>query len=441
LFRSCGSYRDASQPDHALVFESGEARGEKAVRKVLDVRGVNADIIAGQTLPAAAAILLPEDLHCAAQEAAPEGERSLTPKLEEPLETSPAHGRGKVVVHERRGGVGPAGIREGVDGGEVHFTAEADGCLEIGLLFGWEAGDYVCRYRNVRNMVVDKGHCAAVLVHGITAAHAPEHRIRPALEGKVEVRAETAVFPEVKQRGRNVLRLKGREADARDGGAFEKAFEQTPRALIALSCVPPVIAELCAGQNDFLDSVCLAGADFRHDAVDRNARLAAARVGDDAESAELVAAFLDLDKGPRAEVAANEIRTARRRVAPVAEAFKEAVRYFRFGGVRKDRVRPSLFGNVSGRGLGVAACENDVGIGRKAAGHTHEMPGLAVGDVGDRARVDYESRSAGDGSIDYADAISGEAAGDDFRISLIQLAAEGEDRNGRHLFARHHQPS
>jgi len=116
----------------------------------------------------------------------------------------------------------------------------------------------------------------------------------------VEVRAETAVFPEVKQRGRNVLRLKGREADARDGGAFEKGLEQTPRALLALPCVAAVVAELSARQDQFLDTVGLAGADFRHNAVDRNARLAAARVGDYAEGAEFIATFLDLDKGARA---------------------------------------------------------------------------------------------------------------------------------------------
>src|SRR5439155_20592107 len=147
------------------------------------------------TLPAAASILLPEDLHRAVKEAAPEGERSLATKLEEPLETSAAHGRGQVGAHERSGGVRPARIREGVDGGETRFTAEADGRLEIELRFSGEARDHVRSNRNVRDMLADQGHGAAVVVGRLAAAAGAVHGIGAAWDGKVEVRAETAVFP------------------------------------------------------------------------------------------------------------------------------------------------------------------------------------------------------------------------------------------------------
>ena len=101
----------------------------------------------------------------------------------------------------------------------------------------------------------------------------------------MEVGAETVVFPEVEQRRRNILSLEGRKADARHGSVFEKSFEQAAGTLLPLSGVASVVAELSASQDDFLDALCLAGAHLRHDAVDGNASLAAARVRDDAESA------------------------------------------------------------------------------------------------------------------------------------------------------------
>src|SRR2546428_12855157 len=113
-----------------------------AVRTVALVRRVTADIVAGQTLPAAAPIVLPEDLHRAVKEAAPEGERSVTAELQEPLETSAAHGRGQVGAHERSGGVRPARIRGGGDGGGTRFTAEADGRPENEPRFSGGAGGH-----------------------------------------------------------------------------------------------------------------------------------------------------------------------------------------------------------------------------------------------------------------------------------------------------------
>ena len=74
---------------------------------------------------------------------------------------------------------------------------------------------------------------AAVLVRSVAAAHPFEDGVRAALERQVEVRAESRVVPETEECGRDVLRLQGGEADARDGRAFEERFEEASRALLA----------------------------------------------------------------------------------------------------------------------------------------------------------------------------------------------------------------
>src|SRR5206468_10313432 len=132
-FRSCCSYRGGRKADQAIVFESGQARGEKRVRKVAVVRGVDANIVPGQAPPGAAALVLPEDVHRAAEEAPAEGERSLTASLKQPLEAGTAHLRRQVARHERSSSVRPPGIGEGVDGRKTDLPAGADGRLEVGV--------------------------------------------------------------------------------------------------------------------------------------------------------------------------------------------------------------------------------------------------------------------------------------------------------------------
>ena len=222
---------------------------------------------------------------------------------------------------------------------------------------------------------------------------------------------------------------------------LEKGFKEATRAFFALSGIAAVVSELSAGQDDFLNTVCLAGAYRCHHVVDRNAGLAAARIRDNAEGAQLVAALLDLDEGARAEVAVDERRATRRRVAPIAEALEDAVGYRRLGGVREDGVRSNLSGNISGRSLGVTAGQYDFGFRRKSARHADEMPRLAVSDLRHGAGVDDEGRSARDGPIEHTDAVPAETTRDDLRVGLVQLASESKDRNGWDLFAWHHQPS
>ena len=81
-----------------------------------------------------------------------------------------------------------------------------------------------------------------------------------------------------------------------------------------------------------------------------------------------------------------------------------------------------------GIALGVAAGDGYARSGREAAGETHEVTGLAAGDVGDGAGVDDEGIGGG-GCVDHLAAGGRQVAGNRLRFRLVQLAAEGQEGN------------
>ena len=80
-------------------------------------------------------------------------------------------------------------------------------------------------------------------------------------------------------------------------GLGQERFDQRRRRR-AIRAIASVGAGLRAGQHDFLDALFDSLLGLRHDVFDWRRSLASAHIGDDAERADVVAAFLDLDERP-----------------------------------------------------------------------------------------------------------------------------------------------
>ena len=79
--------------------------------------------------------------------------------------------------------------------------------------------------------------------------------------------------------------------------------------------------------------------------------------------------------------------------------------------LRRTMSAPVSVADVRRRRLGVAAGEHDLRVRREPPRQAHQVPRLAVGDVGDGAGVDHEGRGALRRPVDDADALAGQARG------------------------------
>jgi hypothetical protein len=199
------------------------------------------------------------------------------------------------------------------------------------------------------------------------------------------------------------------------------------------------VAELRASEDDLLESLVHAGQDLVDNPLDRHADLPAARVRDNTEGTQLVAALLYLHERPRPQAAANRRRATCRRIAALAQAFEKPLGDRVLLGPFEDDIGARQVENIRRSGLRIAAREHDLRLGREPAGQASEMPCLAVGYVRNRTGIDHERIRTARRPIADTYPLAGQPAGDRLRIGLVQLAAKREYGNDGRI-VRHHPP-
>ena len=113
----------------------------------------------------------------------------------------------------------------------------------------------------------------------------------------------------------HVARMTGEVAQPRDAGNFREPVHQTPeRGGVAVAVLAVISVDVLAEQRDLADAGVGQALGLGDDPGDRTRHFGAARVGHDAERAELVAAFLHGDEGRHAALARR--RTAWRCEVP-----------------------------------------------------------------------------------------------------------------------------
>ena len=151
---------------------------------------------------------------------------------------------GRHVLHARGDGARAAAVREGVDLRKARPPREGAGGGKIRFRLAREARDDVRRDGGVGEGGVNLAAGGKVSLAGIAAVHGAQHRVRPALQRKMEVRHEIALFHGGEQFVGDGAHLQRAEAKAR-GHVLQKM--QKPRK-IALSVV--IVGDVHAREHD-----------------------------------------------------------------------------------------------------------------------------------------------------------------------------------------------
>ncbi len=391
---------------------------------------IHGQVVVGMPLPEAFAgerpLALPEHGAHGRAEALAERRRELVAERKQALHASFTGGVGELAGKTGGEGAVPRRVGEAVQPGEADFAAEGKRVLE--LLFGLtrEAGDHVGRDGRARDGGIDPLRGLQKVAAGIASAHGFEDPLAAGLEGEVEVGHQPGVSPEPEQLGSDVLGLERAKAEARDVGAFEESGDQVMGLARRIEVTSPG-AKLGAGDHDLARAGFNGSFDLGHHLDDRAGFLAAARLGDDAEGANVVAAFLSLHEGARVEPRSwGRLMGQRGRGGEPAEHELDEPGLAGVAGA-DDEVRAEGQGCVFAGGLREAARNGDGRVGRQAADGADQAAGLLVGDVGDGAGIDNEGVRLADVVNDVV-ASRAQAARDLLAVGKVELAAEGEDR-------------
>ena len=118
-------------------------------------------------------------------------------------------GSGKIGLFEGDSPL-PRGEGEDVHARKPRLFHNGERCLKILLRFAREADDDVRRDGGVGERLVNFAAGSEVFRAGVAAVHRAEHRVRPALQRKMKVRHEVALFH-------------GKKQFVRDGALFHRA--------------------------------------------------------------------------------------------------------------------------------------------------------------------------------------------------------------------------
>ncbi len=192
---------------------------------------------------------------------------------------------------------------------------------EIGIGLAGEADDEIGgkgEHGLRRAQAIDD---AQIIVAGVTPVHGVENAVRSRLHRQMQLRHQ---FGQVAMRGDeavvDVARMARGVAQALDAGNGRETLEQLRKRVSASVRSLAVIGiDVLADHRDLADAGIRQALRFLDDLCDRTRHFGAARIGHDAEGAELVAAFLDGDEGGDA---ARAHRLARRVLQKIEFVFR-----------------------------------------------------------------------------------------------------------------------
>ena len=228
---------------------------------------------------------------------------------EEPLTPAGLDGLRDLVRHFVRHGSAPPGIAEDMDLVEADPLQEGAGLLEFLLRLAGEAHDHIGRDGRPVIVAAQKVNAPGVLHRRVVAVHAAQGRVASALQGEMEVGADLVQGGELPDEAlRHDPGLQRAHADPLQPPDGTEPAQERQEGFARPERVKPdravrteieaVGAHMDPGQHDLPDAACDQVSHLLQDILRLPAADAAARVGDDAVAAELVAAVLDLDVGP-----------------------------------------------------------------------------------------------------------------------------------------------
>ena len=255
----------------------------------------DAKVGVGQPSPAARTVLLFEqDFHPLTDVAA--GERVPAPVGQFPQRSAPLgdHLGGEVFGKTRGPRPGTRRVAEHVVVGERHLFEAVASAPEGVVRFTRESDDHVGPEPEAGHHLHRPIRELAILPEGVAAAHSGQHTVVAALHREVEVAAERSAFGHALEQA--IL----------DGGGLDRGDPDPPHSRDLLEPVrdvgerpspAPVAPDVDPGEHQFLVASLGQLPRLADQVVETPAALPAARVGDDAERAEEVAAVLHLQVG------------------------------------------------------------------------------------------------------------------------------------------------
>ena len=188
------------------------------------------------------------------------------------------------------------------EGGDIAGVVEqAQRVGEIGLALAGEADDEVAGQRDIGPRGADALDQSQIVGGGVAAVHGGEDAVGAGLHRQMQIghqRIEIAMGGD--EIVVHVARMAGGVAqavDARDFGEAEQQPAEAPVAAVGPFAMPGV--DVLAEQRELAHAAIGKARRFGDDGFDRPRDLGAARIGHDAEGAELVAAFLHGEEGGR----------------------------------------------------------------------------------------------------------------------------------------------
>ena len=348
-------------------------------------------------------------------------------------------GRGDLIRHGGGAGAGTLAVRKGVNFGETNFPGKLQRLLVVHFGFAGKAHHHIGGEGGSGKGLSHRFSHGAVLGGIVVTVHAAQGGIAAALQRKMELRAELA--PTALRQAVNFLRSEevgfdGAETDPLDaggGGCRQDGIGEVQPPF------PAVIGKIDAGEDDLTVTVPRKGEKLALQLRHGLAADGAARGGDDAIAAPVIAAILYFKKGAGAHAeigggaafeilaffvlrdADNALTVERERPHQLRQGGTVAcpgddIGLLHGGGLRRERLR-------------VAAGEHHDGAGIFPTEAADGLAGLAVAFGGDGAAAHHIDIAAGGVPGDDIKAFGGKAGGKHLSFVLIDLAAKGIERD------------
>ena len=201
---------------------------------------------------------------------------------------------GNDAAHGRTGGAGARAVLEGIAGGVARLAHDFHRLLVVFFRLAGEADDEVGAERDIGARLAEFFDDVDVKLRRMLAVHQLQHAVGAALQGQMQERHQLV---DAAVRGDkivvHVLGVGGHVADALEAfhvGQLFDDFGKIPCRAVGAFAVIGV--DVLAEQHDFLRALVDHLLRFFHHLRDGAGEFGAARIGHDAEGAELVAAFL-----------------------------------------------------------------------------------------------------------------------------------------------------
>ena len=350
-------------------------------------------------------------------------------------------GRGNAHAHLGRRSVLPLGVGEHVQVGKVQGFDKVVRLAEILVRFGGESHDHIRPDAGMGHQFPDALYPVAVQGGEVAPAHLAQHLVATALQGDVEMRNEPPAAGDEFQDGigEQVGFDRGNADPVEALDPFE-GLHQIEEGLARPLRAPPV-AGIDPGEYDLADAARDDGSDALQDAFQRLAARAASRPGNGAVGTAVVAAVLDLEKGPG---------TFREGIGPVvgdglrqvgahhlgrgaARVCGKQLRDAKFVGRAHHQAHPDAAADFLRIDLGIATGRHHESVLAAAQHSPHQAAHAAVGIFGDGAGIDHVHLGVVF-PFDPAVALRLERAGDGGGLGKVQLAPQGVEGDGGLLF-------